>query len=78
MVLAGQNALDPAGVELRRRHALHRRVYRNPGPNFALHLDGYDKIKSFGFAIHGAIDGCVIIHVILFSTDTQISPRDYV
>jgi len=27
------------------------------GPNFIWHLDGYDKLKRFGFCIHGCIDG---------------------
>lgn len=50
-------SLDPAGVELRKRRRLKRRDYVNPGPNFAWHMDGYDKLKPYGFAIHGAIDG---------------------
>ncbi|CAC5369865.1 unnamed protein product [Mytilus coruscus] len=27
------------------------------GPNYLIHIDGYDKLKSYGIAIHGAIDG---------------------
>lgn len=27
------------------------------GPDFVWHLDGYDKLKPYGFAIHGYIDG---------------------
>lgn len=27
------------------------------GPNYIWHLDGYDKLKPYGIAIHGAIDG---------------------
>lgn len=49
--------LDPEGVELRAKYKLHRRVYKVPGPNFAWHLDGYDKLKPFGFAVHGCVDG---------------------
>ena len=49
--------LDPEGVERRRSHRLRRRKYSNPGPNFAWHIDGYDKLKPWGFPIHGAIDG---------------------
>ena len=30
-----------------------------PGLNQAWHMDGYDKLKPFGFPIHGAIDGLV-------------------
>ena len=26
-------------------------------PNFLWHCDGYDKLKPFGIAIHGCIDG---------------------
>ncbi|XP_060597113.1 uncharacterized protein LOC132751032 [Ruditapes philippinarum] len=49
--------LDPEGVEMRSRHCLTRRQYRNSGPNFLVHIDGYDQLKSFGFAIHGGICG---------------------
>ena len=49
--------LDPEGVAERRRHRLKSRTYHNPGPNYAWHCDGYDKLKPFGFAIHGCIDG---------------------
>ena len=49
--------IDPEGTDSRRRHRLRRRIYRNPGPNYAWHIDGHDKLKPLGFAIHGAIDG---------------------
>lgn len=49
--------LDPEGTDFRKARKLKRRQYRNPGPNFAWHIDGYDKIKPYGFSIHGAIDG---------------------
>ena len=48
---------DPEGVKHRLRHRLRRRVYRSKGPNYLWHIDGYDKLKPFGFCIHGAIDG---------------------
>ena len=44
-------ALDPDGVEIRSRRKLQRQKYRS------WHIDGYDKLKPFGFCIHGAIDG---------------------
>ena len=50
-------AIDPEGVERRKRHRLSRRRYTAPGPNYLWHCDGYDKLKPFGFAIHGAVDG---------------------
>lgn len=49
--------LDEDGVRERKLRRLKRRMYVNPGPNFVWHIDGYDKLKPFGFAIHGAIDG---------------------
>ena len=49
--------LDPAGVDARRRRTLRRRLYYSKGPNWVWHLDGYDKLKPFGFEIHGCIDG---------------------
>ena len=49
--------LDPVGCETRRAKRLRRRTYRVPGPNFCWHTDGYDKLKPYGFPIHGFIDG---------------------
>ena len=49
--------LDPEGVLLRSRHRFRRRTYSVKGTNYMWHLDGYDKLKPFGFPIHGAIDG---------------------
>ena len=49
--------LDSNGVERRKRRILKRRQYVNPGPNFVWHIDGYDKLKPYGFPIHGGIDG---------------------
>lgn len=49
--------LDPEGTLQRRSRRLARRRYTSYGPNFCWHADGYDKLKPFGFPIHGAIDG---------------------
>ena len=49
--------IDSNGVDRRKRRRLLRRKYSNPGPNFLWHVDGYDKLKPYGFAIHAAIDG---------------------
>ena len=46
----------PEGTEQRKRHKFGRRQYVNPGPNWCLHVDGHDKLKPFGYAIHGCID----------------------
>ena len=49
--------LDKEGVSARKHHRFRRRQYISLGPNYTWHLDGYDKLKPYGFAIHGAIDG---------------------
>ena len=49
--------INPQRTESRRRHTLRRNIYTNSGPNYAWHIDGHDKLKPFGFDIHGAIDG---------------------
>jgi len=49
--------IDPGGVESRKAHKLKRREYHCLGPNSAWHADGYDKLKPYGFPIHGCIDG---------------------
>ena len=49
--------LDPEGVELRRRNRLVRRNYYARGPNYNWHIDSYDKLKPYGLAINGCVDG---------------------
>ena len=49
--------IDPNGCEQRKSRRLTRRKYLSPGPNFTWHVDGYDKLKPYGFPIHGCIDG---------------------
>ena len=49
--------IDPEGSELRRRRRLKTQIYVNQGSDYVQHLGGYDNLKTFGFAIHGAIDG---------------------
>ena len=39
------------------KHRLQRRQYKTKGPNYIWHIDGYDKLKPFGFCIHRAICG---------------------
>ena len=38
-------------------HSLARRTYISTGFNHTWHIDGYDKLKPFGFPIHDSIDG---------------------
>ncbi|XP_067660094.1 uncharacterized protein [Haliotis asinina] len=49
--------LDPEGVEARKRRRLRRRQYLSRGPNNVWHIDSYDKLKPYGMAINGCIDG---------------------
>ncbi|XP_076850597.1 uncharacterized protein LOC143500366 [Brachyhypopomus gauderio] len=45
------------GCEMRARRRFVRRTYYSMGPNYIWHSDGYDKLKPFGLAISGCIDG---------------------
>ena len=38
-------------------HRLVRHRYYAQSPNYVWHVDGYDKLKPYGFCIHGAFDG---------------------
>ena len=49
--------LDPDGVKRRSKRNLKRRKYHVIGSNYIWHSDEYNKLKPFGFCIHGAIDG---------------------
>ena len=49
--------VDPQGVEARRRKTINRRNYYTDGPGDVYHIDGNDKLKKWGFAIQGGIDG---------------------
>ena len=68
--------LDPEGVQERSTHRLKRRVYRNPGPNFSWHCDGYDKLKPYGFPIHGCIDGWSRKILWLYVTQSNNQPNN--
>ena len=59
--------LDPDGVLQRTRRRFHRRTYHCRGPNQVRHIDGCDKLKPYGFAVHGAIDG--------YSQGRQLLPK---
>lgn len=65
-MLEYQNLIDPEGVQARLSNRLVRREYFSKGPNFLIHIDGYDKIKKYGFGIHGAICGYFSVHVVKY------------
>ncbi|XP_048111462.1 uncharacterized protein LOC125302346 [Alosa alosa] len=56
-VMALMRQVDPSGVQLRASQRFVRRVYSSLGPNYTWHVDGYDKLKPYGLAISGCIDG---------------------
>nr|XP_023666802.1 uncharacterized protein LOC111843432 [Paramormyrops kingsleyae] len=49
--------LNSQGCERRARRRFVRRTYHSMGPNYMWHADGYDKLKPFGLALSGCIDG---------------------
>ena len=57
LVRLALKALHPEGEENRSLKKFTRRKYTSVEPNYMWHIDGCDKLKPFGFAIHGAIDG---------------------
>ena len=44
-------------MDERSRNVIKRRIYETNGANDVLHIDGNDKLKKWGFCIHGAVDG---------------------
>ena len=68
--------VDPDGTAERKAHRLQWRTYHNRGPNDVCHCDGYDKLKPFGFPIHGCIDGCSRKMLWLHVTRSNNSPHN--
>ena len=56
-VRIASKVLDPEGVSRRKIYRLKRWKYRNRGPNHIWQMNGNDKLKPFGFYVHGCIDG---------------------
>ena len=52
-----QRQLDPDGVTSRSYSRLVKRPNVSSGPVCSWHVDGYVKLKPFGFAVSGYIDG---------------------
>ena len=50
------NVLDQEGVSRRKSHRLKRQKYRNKGSNHVWHMNGNDKLRPFGFYVHGCTD----------------------
>ena len=54
---ASMRRVDPEGILLRRRKAVHRRIYQVAGPHHLWHVDGNHKLIKFNLVIHAGIDG---------------------
>ena len=63
-VAALMQLLDPDGIALRVRKRLKRRKYFSQGTDFVWHIDGYDKLKRYGIAVHGCIDGFSLYYMV--------------
>ena len=66
--------IDPEGVSMRKKKTIKRRTYETNGPFDVFHIDGNDKLKRFGFAIHGCIDGFSRKLIWLFVSSTNNDP----
>ena len=49
--------MDLEGVTIRRNKVIRRRIYHTIGLGYIYHIDGNDKLKHWGFPIHGCIEG---------------------
>lgn len=49
--------VDPTNTHIRWAIVVSRRAYSVPGPNSLWHIDGHHSLITWGFVIHGGIDG---------------------
>ncbi|KAK9819597.1 hypothetical protein WJX72_000124 [[Myrmecia] bisecta] len=56
-ILSVSRAHDPEGTAARRERVLPRRTYNVTEPMVVWHIDSYEKLKPYGFYVHGGIDG---------------------
>ena len=66
--------IDPQGVSMRKKKIIKRRRYETNDPLDVFHIDGNDKLKRFGFTIHGRIDGFSRQFIWLFVSRTNNDP----
>ena len=65
--------VDPWGVQLMSRQLLHRRKYKDAGPNSLRHIDGNHKLVRWRIVVHGGIDGYSRIPVYLAASSNNQS-----
>lgn len=63
--------LDPEQTKARKARRLLRRTYSAAGPNHVWYADGYDKLKLFGFPIHG----CAGFKDMVYKDELRIGDR---
>ena len=73
--------LNPSDVQDRWRKLITRRIYDTNGPADVYHIDGNDKFKRWGLAIHDCIDGfsrkILWVHVSSSNNDPLIIANFY-
>ena len=65
--------IDSDGVKIRRNKVIRRIIYHTNGPGYIYHIDGNDKLKRWGFPIHGCIDGfsCKVMWLVVSTTNND-------
>ena len=66
--------IDPEVVSMCKKKSIKRGIYETNGPFDVFHIDGNDKLKRFGFAIHGCIDRFSRKLIWLFVSTTNNDP----
>lgn len=56
-ILSAMREFDPVALEARQERLIRRRPYDVTTAMSLMHIDTYDKLRLYGFYIHGAIDG---------------------
>ena len=66
--------IDSERISMRKKETITRKEYETNGPFDVFYIDGNDKLKRFGFAIHGCIDGFSRKLIWLFVSTTNNDP----
>ena len=74
-VLKLMRIIEHAGIQARSKYRLIRRQYSVPAPNYLWHIDGFDKLKTFGLAISGHVDGFSQQVIWLIISMTNYNPK---
>ncbi|KAF7324086.1 Integrase catalytic domain-containing protein [Mycena kentingensis (nom. inval.)] len=72
-VKASLRRVDYIGAITRWHQAIKRRVYKVRGANALWHHDGNEKLRPWGFYVHGCVDGHSRLIIYLFCCDNKRS-----